>query len=43
MRQLTRGLARWPEVHRSNGKEMFPACISLGLDLAEWTSYIVNL
>ena len=43
MPELTRGPFAWLEVHRSSDKRMFPACVSRGLHLVEWTRHIVDL
>ena len=40
--QPTVGPAAWPEVHRSNWKEMFPACVNPDLHFVEWTRYIIE-
>ena len=43
MPQLTVGPAPWPEGHRRSFNVMFPACVSPGLHLVEWTMHIVGL
>ena len=41
--QPTQGPGPRPEVHRSSYKGLFPACISPGLHLVEWTRHNVDL
>ena len=43
MLELTRGLAFSAEVHHSISKGIIPTCISISLNLVEWTRHIVGL
>ena len=43
MPELIRGPFPWPEVHRSSCKEIIPACLRPGLDLAKWAKHIESL